>query len=152
MNFRRMLVFFAIIAMCTGAAYSVENAKGKKGDQSMKALRPCPSSPNCVASQTSDKQHQMEPIPFTGPREAAQVRLRVILQSMPRSTITKDEPGYLEVSFSSRIFGFVDEAEFAFDEKSGLMHFRSGARTGYYDFGVNRSRMHRIAEAFKISE
>jgi uncharacterized protein (DUF1499 family) len=33
-----------------------------------------------------------------------------------------------------------------------LHHFRSGARTGYYDFGVNRARMKRIVEAFESGE
>ena len=67
---------------------------------------------------------------------------------MPRSEIVKDEPGYLAVIFRSKVFGFVDEAEFAFDEKSGEINFHSGARSGYYDFGVNRSRIERIRESF----
>jgi uncharacterized protein (DUF1499 family) len=149
---RTHIIIFTAIILCIGAAFNGEGMDGKEGDQRMKTLRPCPSSPNCVASQSSDPQHRMDPIPFSGPRETAQARLWKILQAMPRSEITKEEPGYLAVSFRSRIFGFVDESEFAFDEKSGLVHFRSGARTGYYDFGVNRSRMRRISEAFKADE
>jgi uncharacterized protein (DUF1499 family) len=94
----------------------------------------------------------MEPIPYAGSRDQAQAKLRTILQIMPRSQIMKDEPGYLDVYFRSRIFGFVDELEFLFDERNGLIHFRSGAHTGYYDFGVNRSRMRLIAEAFNAAK
>ena len=114
----------------------------------MKRLRPCPSSPNCVSSQAVDQRHQMAPIPYAGVPEDAQVRLRTIIRAMPRAEITRDESGYLVVSFRSRVFGFLDEAEFVVDGDSRLIHFRSGARTGYYDFGVNRSRMERITAAF----
>jgi len=117
----------------------------------MKTVRPCPASPNCVSSQARDARHSMEPFPFSGSRDAAHGRLRTIIETMPRSAITKEEVGYLAASFRSRIFGFVDEAEFIFDEKDGLVHFRSGARTGYYDFGVNRYRMRGIVEAFKTA-
>lgn len=118
----------------------------------MKTLRPCPSSPNCVSSEAGDPRHRMEPVPYAGSREEAQARLRKIVQAMPRTEIMKEEPGYIEVYFRSRIFGFVDEAEFVFDEVNSLLRFRSGARTGYYDFAVNRSRMQSIAEAFRAAK
>ena len=64
----------------------------------------------------------------------------------------KDEPGYLAVIFRSKVFGFVDEAEFAFDEKDGDINIRSEARIGLYDFGVNRSRLEKIREYFLENE
>ena len=118
----------------------------------MKALAVCPSRPNCVSSLATDKSHRMPPIGFSGPVEAAQERLIGVIRLIPRSEIVKDEPGYLTVTFRSKHFGFVDEAEFAFDEKSGEINFRSGARTGYYDFGVNRSRLEEIRESFLESK
>ena len=147
-------MFFIVIAtivLCAGVAWGGEGAERKEGDHTMKTLRPCPASPNCVSSEARDARHRLEPYPFAGPRDAAQGRLRMIIEAMTRFAITKEEPGYLAASFRSRIFGFVDEAEFMFDETDGLVHFRSGARTGYYDFGVNRSRMRGIAEAFKTA-
>lgn len=146
---RLCIAVFVMIALYTGIVFSGEGMERREGVQTMKTLRPCPSSPNCVSSQASDPQHRMEPIPYTGSREEGQAKLRTILQAMPRSEIIKEEPGYIEVYFRSRIFGFVDEVEFVFDEGNNLLHFRSGARTGYYDFGVNRSRMQSITEAFK---
>jgi len=140
------------IVLCFGITLNAEGTEGNNPDQRMKTMKPCPSSPNCVSSQAGDPRHSMEPIPFTGSRDAAQARLRAIIQSMPRSKVMKEETGYLAVSFRSRIFGFVDEAEFSFDEHTGSVHFRSGASTGYYDFGINRSRMQRIAEAFKAAD
>ena len=111
-------------------------------------LAPCPSSPNCVSTQAGDARRRMSPIPFRGPTEEAQERLRRIIKGMARATITADRPGRLAASFRSRVFGFVDDAEFVVDGEKGEIHFRSGARTGYYDFGVNRSRMESIARQF----
>jgi len=91
----------------------------------------------------------MSPIPFRGTAEEAQEKLRSIVRRMPRSEVSADRPGYLAVSFRSRVFGFVDDAEFVLDGEGREVHFRSGARTGYYDFGVNRWRMERIARAFR---
>jgi uncharacterized protein (DUF1499 family) len=113
------------------------------------SLTPCPSTPNCVSSRSRDPRHAMAPIFFVGPAAGAQETLRRVLGGLPRAAITADRPGYLAVSFRSRVFHFVDEAEFVFDGEEGVIHFRSAARSGYYDFGVNRSRMESIARAFR---
>ena len=94
----------------------------------------------------------MSPIRFSGPVEVAQERLRRVIKLMPRSVMMKDESGYLAVIFRSKVFGFVDEAEFSFDKKGGAINFRSGARSGYYDFGVNRLRLEEIRESFLVFE
>jgi uncharacterized protein (DUF1499 family) len=38
----------------------------------------------------------------------------------------------------------VDDVEILFDDASKTIHFRSAARSGYYDFGVNRRRMEKV--------
>jgi len=149
---RLITVISCIAVLSMGATIGAYCADRTDMEKSVKPLRPCPSNPNCVSTQSGDPRRRMEPIPFSGPRESAQSRLRKVLLAMPRSEITHEEPGYLAASFRSRIFGFVDEAEFVFDESTGIIHFRSAACTGYYDFGVNRSRMERIAEAFTAAE
>ena len=90
----------------------------------------------------------MAPIAYAGEMRAAQTRLENIVRGMPRASIVRSEPGYITAEFRSLIFRFVDEAAFAFDEATHLIHFRSGARTGYSDFGVNRDRMEKIIAAF----
>ena len=90
----------------------------------------------------------MAPIVYAGDMRAAQTRLENIVRGMPRASIVRSEPGYFAVQFRSLIFRFVDETEFAFDEAAHVIHFRSGARTGYSDFGVNRDRMQRIIATF----
>jgi uncharacterized protein (DUF1499 family) len=152
-SMKKSLAILVMIAILHPAlAMSSAGADTVEGEKAMKTLRPCPSSPNCVSSQAADPRRRMAPIPFAGRAEAARKRLRAIITALPRAEITRDEPGYLAAAFRSRIFGFVDEAEFVFDEGKSLIHFRSGARTGSYDFGVNRSRMERITEAFRGDE
>lgn len=93
----------------------------------------------------------MVPIQYSGSPQAAQERLRQIIKRMPRATITTDMPGYLAAEFKSRLIGFTDDVEFMFDPENSTIHFRSGARVGYYDFGVNRSRMESIIQAFQAA-
>ncbi|WP_019917210.1 DUF1499 domain-containing protein [Methyloversatilis discipulorum] len=110
------------------------------------APTPCPDKPNCVSTEASDKA-QMAPIPFSGTVAEAQDALRRAITAQPRSTITRDEPGFVAAEFRSRVFGFVDAAEFVIDADARVIRFRSGARSGHYDFGVNRERMDALRAA-----
>ena len=68
---------------------------------------------------------------------------------MPRSTVVTNEPGYTHAEFRSAAWGFVDDVEFYFDEEAGLIQFRSAARLGYGDGGVNRKRMEAVRAAYE---
>lgn len=76
--------------------------------------------------------------------EEARRAVKEIILAIPRTRIVIDEPNYLRAEFASRLFGFVDDVEFAFDEVERRIDFRSASRVGYYDFGANRRRMKRI--------
>lgn len=109
-------------------------------------LTPCPDKPNCVSTEASGKA-QMAPIPLSGTVAEAQDALRRAIAAQPRSTITRDEPGFVAAEFRSRVFGFVDAAEFVIDADARVIRYRSGARSGHYDFGVNRERMEALRAA-----
>jgi uncharacterized protein (DUF1499 family) len=111
-------------------------------------LAPCPDTPNCVSSQSDDERHYLPPIPYSAPQAEAQSRLMGLIRSMPRTTIIAEEPGYIHVVFRSRVFRFPDDVEFYFDDAAHVIHFRSAARLGTYDLGVNRKRMQRITQTF----
>jgi len=106
-------------------------------------LAPCRRTPNCVSSQAdpADSEHFIAPIPFKGDAAAAVASARKAVEGMQRATIIREEPGYLHAEFRSKRLGFVDDVEFAFDGKAGLMHVRSSSRLGRRDFGVNRARV-----------
>jgi uncharacterized protein (DUF1499 family) len=47
---------------------------------------------------------------------------------------------YLAATFSSSFFGFIDDVELRIDSQQHLIHFRSAARIGHSDFGINQKR------------
>jgi uncharacterized protein (DUF1499 family) len=114
-------------------------------------LAPCPSTPNCVSSQGSDKTHAIEPLLFTGNVTGAHAALRTIILSMKRSQIITDTDIYIHAEFTSAIFRFVDDVEFWFDENAKVIHVRSASRIGSSDLGVNRERVEEIRARWKES-
>ena len=115
-------------------------------------LKPCPRTPNCVATGPGGRPEQrMDPIPYRdGAR--ARARLRAILRELPRTRIVLDDldrSGYLHAEVRSALFRFVDDVEFAFDDGAGRLCFRSASRLGRSDFGVNRRRMEAIRRALE---
>jgi len=112
-------------------------------------LAPCPDTPNCVATQSGDADQKMDPVSYTAPRAAAQARLLAAVRGMARAKVVVSAPGYVVVEFRSRVFGFVDDVAFLFDDTRKVIHFRAAARLGYSDLGVNRKRMVAIQEVFQ---
>jgi uncharacterized protein (DUF1499 family) len=112
---------------------------GAKGGR----LAPCKRSPNCVSSQAdpSDREHSIAPIAFRGTTVEAMVAAKRAIESMERSSIVREERGYMYAEFRSRLLGYVDDLELVFDEKAGVFHVRSASRLGRRDFGVNRKRV-----------
>lgn len=142
MRNRWMAVSLAVLFIgCTGsrpARLGVTNGK----------FIPCPQSPNCVCSQYPDQSHSIEPLIYKGSAGEARTRLLGVLQSMKRANIVMAGERYLHVEFTSAVFRFVDDAEFFIDDAQKVIHMRSAARLGHYDFGVNRKRMETIREMF----
>jgi len=106
-------------------------------------LAPSRRTPNCVSSQAdpADRVHFIAPIPFAGDAAAAIAAARRAVEGMRRSTVIREAPGYLYAEFRSRLLGFVDDVEFAFDGRAGVLHVRSSSRLGQRDYGVNRARV-----------
>ena len=74
-----------------------------------------------------------------------------IIDSLKRTKIITDTENYIHIEFRTALFKFVDDVEFFFNDSEKLIHFRSAARLGYSDMGVNRKRMENITKLF-ISE
>ena len=105
-------------------------------------LAPCPDKPNCVSSQATDAEHAMSPMVRSDPTpEVAISRIAERILQMPRTKIVSRKPNYLHVEFRSALFGFVDDVEFYAPAEQKVVHFRSAARLGHSDLGVNRQRM-----------
>jgi uncharacterized protein (DUF1499 family) len=109
-------------------------------------LRPCPSSPNCVSSESGTATEKLV-APFPAPAGPAELaRLRGIVAAWPRTTVITESDGYLHAESRSRIMRFVDDVEFRYDAAAGVIHVRSASRLGESDLGVNRKRVEGLRE------
>ena len=143
MNRRLLLILLIVVTMvaCSGSrSKNLGIAEGK--------LAPCPKSPNCVSSQSEDKEHYIAPIVYDQTLNKAREKLIAVVQSMQRSRIAKNEDGYIHAEFTSALFRFVDDVEFYLDDTAKTIHMRSASRVGYSDFGVNRKRMEKVRAQF----
>lgn len=145
-----MAIALLLICLCPIVALTLLSATAERPAQlgvRNGRLPPCPQTPNCVSTQSTDDRQWIEPLSFTGSAEAAMTRLMQVTERLPSAKIVTARDDYLHVEFTSRVFRFVDDAEFFLE--GNRIHFRSASRTGYSDFGVNRERMERIRAAFE---
>ena len=140
-----VLISFVFLMGCSGIIPELGVSSGQ--------LMPCPSKPNCVSSQATDKQHFLEPINFIGTRQEAQDRVLQIINAMQQTKIITVQEDYIRVAFTSNVFKFVDDVEFYFASTSSkqiIIDFRSASRIGYSDLGANQERIEQIRDVFKV--
>jgi len=133
-TFSSLLSLGILVAGCTGSRpmnLGVHDGK----------LAPCPASPNCVSSQSADKDHVVEPVPFSGTPAEAMADLIKVISGMPRARIVTATETYLHAEFTSALFRFVDDVEFWIDTNTSTVQLRSASRVGHSDLGVNRKRI-----------
>lgn len=106
--------------------------------------------PNCVSStvEKSDS-HYIDPIKFGGTATDAWKKLAGLMRATARVTIVTEKSDYLYAEFKTAGMGFVDDVEFALDEKAGVIHVRSASRLGVRDFNVNRNRIEGLRSAMQ---
>ena len=107
-------------------------------------LKPCPKSPNCVSSQSSVQENQIDPISFSDSLKEVKVRLKKAIELTGKTNFVTQKHLYWHIEFTTRFLGFVDDVEFFFDKSQSIIHVRSASRLGYWDFGVNRNRVEKI--------
>ena len=112
-------------------------------------LAPCPDSPNCVSSQSTDAAHSVAPLTYTTTSADAVADLRKIIEGIKRAVIIKETATYLHIEFTSALLRFVDDVEFFVDDAEKKIHVRSASRVGYSDLGVNRRRVERIRQTWE---
>lgn len=113
------------------------------------ALKPCPESPNCVSSQSSQPKKKRDPLTYTGDGKTALRALRDVVSGMSRTKLVAEQANYLHFEFTTWPIPFVDDVEFLLDEAAGVIHFRSASRVGYSDLGANGKRMKKVAKAWE---
>ncbi len=105
-------------------------------------LAACPSTPNCVSSQSTEPGSQIAGLTFLGDKTIAQIKAAVLAQ--PGSAILSETENYLYAEFTSSLMGFVDDVEFYVNSADKTVEVRSASRLGESDLGVNRKRIEAI--------
>ena len=130
------MVFFGM-GLYSGAGSPAGLAQGQ--------LTPCPNKPNCVSSESAPSdQHAVSALKVT-PALGGEPLLKVkeVIELLGGQVNYSDE-NYLASTFTSDLFGFVDDVEFRVDTNNGLLHVRSASRVGYSDLDANRKRVEQI--------
>ncbi len=110
-------------------------------------LAPCPSSPNCVSSDTDEPSHRVEPLRLTGAPDDAWRVVGEVLAETPRTRVVTATGDYLHAECRSALFGFVDDLELHLRPDDSVIAVRSASRLGYSDMGVNRRRVEALRSA-----
>jgi uncharacterized protein (DUF1499 family) len=112
------------------------------------ARQPCAKPTNCVGSAQPQAALRLPAIPYVqGARAATEARLRAVLDATAGATLVAAQDDRWHAEFRTRVFGFVDDVHFAFDDARGVVDFRSASRVGESDMGVNRARMEAVLRA-----
>ncbi|MEO1324255.1 MAG: DUF1499 domain-containing protein [Pseudomonadota bacterium] len=97
-------------------------------------LADCPSSPNCVSSESGTAEEKIvDPLPL----DAWSTLPQIIVEM--GGELTVQNATYIAAEFTSSTFGFVDDLEFRLTESN--VHVRSASRVGHSDAGVNADRV-----------
>lgn len=112
-------------------------------------LARCPDSPNCVCSeQQDDSNHSIAPIHLP---QVITFDPLAILKNVVKDmggTIGTESVHYFAATFSSAIFGFMDDFEVRIDSTQKMIHIRSASRVGYGDAGVNKKRIELLKKLY----
>lgn len=113
------------------------------------SLAPLLERPNGICTYSDADGQSMQPLVLDHPPQQAIELLKQVVRQMPRSRIVTSTDDYLHAECRSLLWGFVDDVEFAIDETSKRIHFRSASRVGYSDLGINRKRMEQFQQRYE---
>ncbi|MCW8900943.1 MAG: DUF1499 domain-containing protein [Gammaproteobacteria bacterium] len=115
-------------------------------------LANCPNTPNCVSSENEQHiNHYITPISLTQKNYSIAdtlLMLKDIVRDMG-GTIQLEKKNYIAATFTSAIFGFVDDLEIRIDSTQNMTHFRSASRVGRSDLGVNKKRVQLVKQLYR---
>ena len=96
-------------------------------------LSPCPGPAHCASTMWS-----------VSDAKASLATLAEAIDADPSASIVEQDTTYLHATFSSRIFGFIDDVEL-FAAQNDSLEARSISRLGDSDLGVNGQRLDRLS-------
>lgn len=105
----------------------------------------CGPKPNCVSSQANaDSEYFVEPLAIAGDDIAARL-IGAIEQT--GGVVRLQSGGALQATYTSRLFRYVDDVQFTWQDGATVADVRSASRVGHSDMGANRKRV----EALRVA-
>jgi uncharacterized protein (DUF1499 family) len=141
--FALIIVYLSVKAHMSRAQTAPELTSGE--------LIPCPDSPNCVCSESGHGEiHQIDPIALSGnlATEAMPLATKIITKMGGR--VLSANQRYISATFSTGLFGFVDDVQFRANETADVIHVRSSSRVGRGDLGANRKRIEEFRKEWAL--
>lgn len=135
------IVVILILVVCAYFSYLSMNETTPDAGMIDGKLRPCPSTPNCVSSETTGEKF-IEPFKATADIQLGDLwdaTIKAIEEKGGKVEVREDD--YLWATFQSKLFKFTDDVELRRDNAANIIHVRSGSRSGQSDLGVNRKRV-----------
>ena len=74
--------------------------------------------------------------------------LEAVLSRLPQTEVVSSDGSYLHALARSPK-GYIDDVEFLAAPADNVIHMRSAARSGVFDFGVNWRRIRRVRRMFR---
>lgn len=111
-------------------------------------LKPMPLTPNAVSSQAHSKNKYVPAWPYNGSKSEAKKNLLGMLKGYEGVTILQNDEDYVYAIAKSKVFRFKDDLEFYFNDADQQIEFRSAARVGNSDLGVNRKRYEEMRDRY----
>lgn len=140
-------VTMTLLAASAGFIYYQNSVEPEVGVQDGR-LKPLKKSPNGVSTQAEKPSKRVETLPFKDSSEDTMEALKTAATRYGGVVFKEETEDYLYLVFSTPTLGFRDDAEFWLDREAREVHFRSQARAGYSDRGMNRRRYNKLRELY----
>ncbi len=133
-----IVFFYGLLNFSEGAADVMAS------DGEWERFKECPSTPNCVSSETLSKARFITRFKTSDRPEESWVLLTDILEKTSNCRIISQDSSYIHAEFRTRLLRFVDDVEFRLEAETSEIAVRSASRVGYSDLGTNRRRLERL--------
>lgn len=147
-----LITIFILIALSIALLFILGkySQKGQAPGLVNGSLSMCSEKPNCICSEYKDDiGHYIEAVTNIQNGEIDKMHIVVSTIKKMKGVIQIEKGNYIAATFTSSIFGFVDDLEIRADSSKGILHFRSASRVGHGDMGVNRKRIELFKTLFR---
>lgn len=144
---KTFLLIIVLLIVAVVVFFFVLGSKSRTGDAASltdNQLSQCGNKPNCVCSEQKERgEHFIEPFKLAKSGALSMEQVTEVIKAAGGELVQVTD-NYLAATFTSGIFGFVDDFEVRLDAEQGVLHLRSASRVGHSDLGANRKRVEQI--------